>query len=110
MNYCSNCGNELKDGADVCLNCGKSTIKKSSSTSVDTGSAGWSLLGFFFPLIGLILFLLWRKDQPRNSSAAGKGALVSVIVSVIGSVVSYIIYMIAIALIYGGYLFDGYYY
>ena len=96
MSYCSNCGNELKDGADVCLNCGKSTIKKSSSTSVDTGSAGWSLLGFFFPLIGLILYLLWKTDQPRNSSAAGKGALIGVIVSV----VFYIIYFIAFAALY----------
>ncbi len=23
MKYCSNCGKELKEGADVCLNCGK---------------------------------------------------------------------------------------
>lgn len=22
MKYCSNCGNELKEGADICLNCG----------------------------------------------------------------------------------------
>jgi drug/metabolite transporter (DMT)-like permease len=101
MSYCSNCGNELKDGADVCLNCGKSLIKKSSSTSVDTGSAGWSLLGFFFPLIGLILYLLWKTDQPRNSSAIGKGALIGVIVSV----VFYIIYFIAMASL----LDDGYY-
>jgi uncharacterized membrane protein YvbJ len=102
MSYCSNCGNELKDGADVCLNCGKSIIKKSSSTSVDTGSSGWSLLGFFFPLIGLILYFLWKSDQPRNSSAIGKGALIGVIVSVVFS----IIYIIAIASL----LDDGYYF
>ena len=23
MKYCSNCGKELKEGADICLNCGK---------------------------------------------------------------------------------------
>ncbi len=102
MSYCSNCGNELKDGADVCLNCGKSITKTSSTLSTDTGSAGWSLLGFFFPLIGLILYLLWKTDQPRNSSAAGKGALIGVIVSV----VFYIIYIIAIASL----LDDGYYF
>lgn len=93
MSFCTNCGNELKVGADVCLNCGKSITKKPSTASTDTGGAGWGILGFFFPLIGLILYILWKTDQPRNSSAAGKGALVGVIVSVVIS----IIYGVALA-------------
>ncbi len=86
MNYCSNCGQELKQGADVCLSCGK-TITKTASTPSDTGSAGWGVLGFFFPLIGLILYLVWKTDQPKNASSAGKGALIGVIVSVVLSVI-----------------------
>lgn len=46
----------------------------------DTGSAGWAVLGFCFPLVGLILFLVWKDSKPESSSAAGKGALVGVIV------------------------------
>lgn len=49
----------------------------------DTGSFGWALLGFFIPLVGLILYLVWKDTKPRNASSAGKGALVSVIVGVI---------------------------
>lgn len=25
--FCSNCGNELKEGADVCLNCGRKRLQ-----------------------------------------------------------------------------------
>lgn len=46
----------------------------------DTGSFGWAVLGFFVPVVGLVLWLIWKDTQPRNALKAGKGALVSVIV------------------------------
>lgn len=46
----------------------------------DTGSFGWAVLGFFIPVVGLILWLVWKDTQPKNAHRAGKGALVSVIV------------------------------
>lgn len=80
MNYCPHCGNEIKTGADVCLSCGK--VLHTTQTK-DSGNSGWGVLGFFFPLIGLILYLVWKDDQPKNSKMAGKGALIGVIVNVI---------------------------
>ena len=53
----------------------------------DKGSFGWAVLGFFIPLVGLILFLAWKKDKPNSAKKAGIGALVSVIVSVVMSIV-----------------------
>lgn len=44
----------------------------------DPGGFGWGLLGFCFPFVGLILFLVWQDDKPNNAKAAGTGALVSV--------------------------------
>lgn len=35
MKYCSNCGNKLKEGADVCLNCGQYIIKNNASELID---------------------------------------------------------------------------
>lgn len=49
----------------------------------DTGSIGWGVLGFFIPIVGLILFLVWNSTKPRNAKSAGIGALVSVILSVV---------------------------
>ncbi len=36
--FCSNCGNELKEGADVCLKCGKVVENTSNSNNVITDS------------------------------------------------------------------------
>lgn len=49
----------------------------------DTGSFGWAVLGFFFPIVGLILFLVWKSEKPVSSKQAGMGALVSVISTVV---------------------------
>ncbi len=50
---------------------------------VDNGGFGWGLLGFCIPLVGLILFLVWKDTKPLTSKAAGMGALISVIISVV---------------------------
>lgn len=50
--------------------------------AADTGSAGWAVLGFFFPIVGLILYLVWNTTRPRDAKQAGKGALIGVIVEV----------------------------
>lgn len=42
---------------------------------------GYGCLGFFFPLVGLILFLVWRNEHPRRAKSAGIGALISVILT-----------------------------
>ena len=58
--FCSNCGAELKEGADVCLKCGKSV---NNSTSVNTDSNAKSkiaagLLGIFLGSFGVHNFYL----------------------------------------------------
>ena len=55
---------------------------------VDSGSFGWAVLGFFIPLIGLILFLVWKDTKPRSAKQAGMGALVGVVLGILGSVAS----------------------
>ena len=54
--------------------------------NVQQGSNWWSVLGFFIPLLGLILFLVWKTTNPKSAKAAGIGALVSVILNILGFV------------------------
>lgn len=49
----------------------------------DTGSFGWAVLGFFFPIVGLILFPVWKSEKPVSAKQAGMGALASVISTVV---------------------------
>ncbi|MDD3129054.1 MAG: zinc ribbon domain-containing protein [Candidatus Izemoplasmatales bacterium] len=85
MAYCKNCGAEIHDEAVICPHCGvpQKPLQTTTSNSSDTGGFGWGLLGFCIPLVGLILYLVWKDEQPNNSKAVGKGALIGVIVSTI---------------------------
>ena len=44
---------------------------------------GWGLLCFFFPLLGLILFLAWKRSRPRAAKASGIGGLTGLIVQLV---------------------------
>lgn len=43
------------------------------------GSIGYGFLGFFVPLVGFIIFLVWRDKEPGNSKVSGIGALIGLI-------------------------------
>ena len=93
--FCKNCGKEIADNSNVCLYCGAS--QQSNSPVVDNGGFGWGLLGCCIPIVGLILFLVWKDTKPKSSKAAGIGALVSVI----ATVVFYIVYFVIIVGVIG---------
>ncbi len=90
MKYCSKCGKEIMEEAVVCPACGCAQENKSIQAEEDKGGFGWGFLGFCIPVVGLILYLIWKGEKPLTAKAAGKGALISVI----ASAVFYIIYAI----------------
>lgn len=78
--FCKNCGKEINDHAVVCPYCGtQQELQKAGGN--DTGSIGWGALGCCIPIVGLILFLVWKDEKPKNAKMAGIGALISVAVS-----------------------------
>ncbi|MBQ4148397.1 MAG: hypothetical protein II594_01545 [Clostridium sp.] len=41
------------------------------------------ILSFFFPGIGLILWLVWKDTLPQKAQSCGKGALIGFIVGMV---------------------------
>lgn len=80
MKYCKNCGSQIDDKAVICPQCG--VQQESVAVGDDSGSVGWAFLGCCIPIVGLILFLVWKDTKPNNAKKAGIGALVSVLISV----------------------------
>ena len=79
MAYCRHCGTPISDQAAVCPHCGTSQSGGHTPPPVvDNGGFGWGLLGCCIPIVGLVLFLVWKDVKPRTAKAAGIGALVAV--------------------------------
>lgn len=76
--FCNNCGAEIDDKAVICPKCGVSQSGSGASGAEDNGGFLWGLLGCCIPIVGLILFLVWKDTKPRTAKAAGIGALVAV--------------------------------
>lgn len=74
-------------------------VSGASSTQVQSakegGTVGWGILGFFIPIVGFILWLVWKDEHPARSRSAGIGCLVSVCLGVVGSIL-YLIILFAI--------------
>lgn len=98
--FCKNCGKEISDKAYVCPNCGvrvnDESERKAGNLDADSGSkVGWGILSFLIPLVGLILFCVWKAERPQTAKVCGKCALASVIVSIVFSIL-YVILIVAI--------------
>lgn len=82
--YCKYCGRIIDDDSKYCVNCGNNMNNDNSGTvSVDAPSKGFAVLGFFVPIIGLILYLIYERKQPQRAKSAGKGALIGFITEIV---------------------------
>lgn len=61
-------------------------------TATDTGSFGWAVLGFFVPIAGLILWLVWKDTRPRDSARARNGFVAGLVVGVLFGI-AYAVFM-----------------
>lgn len=89
MAYCKNCGSVLDDGATFCASCG--TAQNTAPAVKDEGGFGWSLLGCCFPVVALILYLVWKDTKPNTAQAVCHGAIVGVILSLVSNIISAVI-------------------
>ena len=64
--FCKNCGQEIEDNADVCIHCGVST-GKNSSNSLDNPSHLAGVASYCFPIVGIILYFMWKDEKPESA-------------------------------------------
>ena len=70
--YCKYCGRIIDDDSKFCVNCGNNMKNDNSGTVYDDApSKGFAILGFFVPIIGLILYLIYERKQPKRAKSAG---------------------------------------
>ena len=96
MKYCSHCGAQIDDNAVICVKCGCS-VAQNNTNPQDAPNAGFTVLSFFFPVVGLILWLVWMNTSPLKAKSCGKGALIGFI----SGVVLWLIYAVIIGTLLG---------
>ena len=75
----------------------------------DRRSGGFAFLCFLFPVVGLILYLVWKDTMPLRAKSCGKGAIIGVIFYVVFVILMVVIAVVAIPPEYWDY-WDYYYY
>lgn len=75
-------------------------MENNNNNVTDNGGFGWGLLGFCIPIVGLILYLVWKGDKPKTAKAAGMGALISVIIGVVLYVLMFVVIGVGAAAMY----------
>jgi hypothetical protein len=106
--FCGNCGKEIDENAKFCPYCGSATDSRTNPI-IDTVSKNLveqkvmtkqndspalvpAILSCLFPIVGLILFLVWRKSSPQKAKICGKGTVVGLIIGVSFVVIKNVIF------------------
>ncbi len=100
--FCPRCGKEIKNDDTFCPYCGlrfynRNMIPQNAGVMPnDSPSLLFAFIGFLFPLIGLILFLIYEGKSPKKAKSAGKGAITNVIIKVIFIVIICLVFIFGI--------------
>lgn len=87
MKYCVNCGSQIDDKAVICPMCG---VKQASND--DDYSILWLLISFIIPIIGIVLWIVWKDEKPESAKMAGYGALASIIVGAVATIMYFVFF------------------
>ena len=73
--YCRNCGAHIDEKAIICPRCGVQQSPFNRAIEEKNVSKAWIILGFLFPLLGLILYLVWHEERPKRAKYIGDGII-----------------------------------
>ncbi|MBU5227520.1 zinc-ribbon domain-containing protein [Clostridium senegalense] len=77
--FCKNCGKQINNNAEICIHCGV-RVAPSRPRSVDNPSHLAGIVSCCFPIVGLILYFLWKDDKPKSSKLVCNWMLAGIIV------------------------------
>ena len=94
--YCHQCGKEIGN-VQYCPYCGtkqnnyqnnqemydyyEPINEKNTMNESDAPSGGFALLSFIFPIVGIILYIIWHRDYPLKAKSCLKGTIIGFVVS-----------------------------
>ncbi|MCL1913358.1 MAG: hypothetical protein FWG10_05695 [Eubacteriaceae bacterium] len=101
--YCVKCGQKTElSTAKFCTRCGAQLIRRERKAIAppqgeDKASALLMLLCFFFPVVGLILFITYNSEYPQKSKSCGIAALIGGCILVFLAIAVFVLLVVSIA-------------
>ena len=89
--FCKNCGKEIDDRAEICVHCGI-RVAPEMKTTVDNPSNAAGIASCCFPIVGLILYFLWKDEKPNSAKLVCNW--------MIGGIVAWILFYV-VAFVFG---------
>lgn len=92
--YCPNCGTSIDKNAEVCVNCGVNVLKLNTQTIPmnDRPNIWVNLLSLCcIPLLGIIMFFVWKEKQPKAAKSALIFGLIGLFISIIFSIIMFLL-------------------
>ncbi|GED62051.1 zinc ribbon domain-containing protein [Lysinibacillus sp. FSL M8-0216] len=87
--YCKNCGEQISEHAEICIHCG---VRVKNASGEDKPNWAVNIITLCcVPLVGLILFFVWKDEKP----IAAKSALMFFFIN-IGIIILFYIAMLLI--------------
>ena len=98
--FCTRCGAQIMPGSNFCPRCGTSFTAAQRPAEPDAPNSGYTALGIFVPIAGLILWAINHDTKPKLARSAGIGAIIGACLSVASAILFYIIYFALMASVY----------
>ena len=83
--YCRNCGKEIDNHLAQCPYCNTPVTQETIAEIEDNGSLCWGVLSCCIPIVGLVLYIVWKDTKPKSAKKAIIGALIGVILGFVSS-------------------------
>lgn len=90
MTNCRRCGHEMSIDTIRCEACGEVHIGEPKKPG-DNGNLLHSLLGLVLPIVGIILFFVWKKEKPKTARYVIIGVVISMFLLVIIGIVIFLL-------------------
>lgn len=89
--FCRYCKKYVPAGKKECPYCGRNEFSSVSiAKNLDEPDAKLYVLSFFIPIVGLILFLIWKNQYPERASSCADGATNGIITYIILSIIGFV--------------------
>ena len=94
--YCTKCGKKVNDGDLFCSSCSYKFYNNINNVNYgeekkEKASIGWWFLAFFIPVVGIVLFFIYRKTHPGMKKRLLSGTIVGFITGVISTILLIVI-------------------